>query len=46
MTYYYYIEDDLDQGFWSAEPGQTLEQVITDIKAVYGKVTSIEEAAE
>jgi hypothetical protein len=46
MTYFYYVENDLDQGFWSATPGQTLEQVIADIEAIYGKVSVIEEAAE
>jgi len=46
MDYFYYVENDLDQGFWSAAPGQTCEQVIADIEAIYGKITAIEEAAE
>ena len=45
MSYFYYVENDLDQGFWSATPGQTIEQVIADIQAVYGPVVSIEEVA-
>jgi hypothetical protein len=46
MNYFYYVEDDLDQGFWTAAPGQTRDEVVADIEAIYGKVTTIEEVAE
>ena len=40
--YYYYVENDLDQGYWQSD--KPLDEVIADIEAIYGKVTSIEEA--
>jgi hypothetical protein len=42
MNYYYYTENDLDQGYWSAQPNQSLDEVIAEIEQLYGKVESIE----
>ena len=40
--YYYYVENDLEQGWWSSS--KPIDEVIKDIEAIYGKVELIEEA--